>query len=97
MGCGCVNFIMTGLSPAIGALFFMKIFFRMLDQHGAAEGSRFWFFGTLNFGSALLIFMNEVYVQSKKQKIKSKEVGDSTDPVFHRDGFVDFGWTKIYL
>src|SRR4030095_7792561 len=77
--------------PAIYALFFMQIFFRVFCQYCTAEGSRFTFFRTVGIAGAVLIFVNKVDVYSEEQQVKSKEVGNFADAAFHSDGFVGFG------
>ena len=74
--------------PAIYALFFMQIFFRMFGQYGTTESSGLAFITAVHIAGALLVFVNEVDVYSKEQKVKGKEIGNFTDAAFHSDGFV---------
>ena len=60
-----------------------KIFFRIGYQHCATKCSRRWFYGALNSPRALLIFVNKVQVQCKKQKIEGKEIGDFANAASH--------------
>jgi len=77
--------------PAVYALSFMQIFFRVFCQYGTAERGRFTFFRAVSITGALLIFVNKVDVYGEEQQVKGKEVGDFADAAFHSDGFVGFG------
>src|SRR6187402_790801 len=73
------------------SLFFIQIFFRVLNKHSSCISSisSRRAYNSRSYVTIRPVFMDKVQVKSKEQQVECKKVNDFTDASFHKNWIFD--------